>query len=152
MCLITTQKEPLITEEEITVYKLMGIDGRSPCQYFQYTFDKLFKTDITDLPPDSPANCFDGMDGAWLSNHFPEWSLINHRRSDLKYVEKGFHCAFEKSRLTLLLRSMHERYIASCTIPKGSEYYKDATGLCVFNQIIVHGPEITADSGKMLEN
>jgi hypothetical protein len=128
MCLITTQKEPLTAERDMTVYKSMQSGGLSLFQHFQYTPDKLYETKIRE----SKEWCaFDSLDTAWLDKNYPFWNHGN--RAELKCLGRGFHSALKKSRLKEI-----KGLVVRCTIPKGSEDYLDATGLCVSNQIILH--------------
>jgi len=136
MCLITTQKKPLIAKKDITVYKLLDPNYKSPYTYYQYKPGKLVKAKIKD----SHEWCgFDSIDQAWLDEHYPTWfeSARDHKPlKSLKCIGSGLHSAATEDRL--YGTKAKGEMIVKCTIPKGSEYYKDATGLRVSNQLIVH--------------
>jgi len=141
MCLITTQKKAVITTRKMTVYKFMevrnGIVYSLHYSAHQWELGKLYKTVIKD---DVDWCAADGIDMSWLDENHYGWRCNKAIQKKLKCIGAGFHAIATKKRL---LESMHdggcyeEASIYKCTIPAGSEIYKDATGLIVSNQIIV---------------
>lgn len=133
MCLITEQKTPLIAQKDMRVYKILKEDLISPYQYFQYEQETLYKRKIM---KSSEWTAFDSVCSSYLSNHFPGWRSTSVK--ELKCIGRGIHSARTKKRLQNTMNKRRGEKIFRCTIPKGSEYYLDGTGLCVSNQIIIH--------------
>jgi hypothetical protein len=128
MCLITTQQIPFIAEGAMVVYKVLSKDRISPYNAFHYLKNKLYQTEIL---KSNDWCCFDNKDQDYLDTHYPDWT--REKCSDLNCFGPGFHSALSSDRFQ---PNRHEA-IFTCTIPKGSEYYLDTTGLCVSNQIII---------------
>lgn len=140
MCLITTQKESLIAKRDKKVYKIMKPDLISPFQGFKYRYDKLYSTKIQ-KEDRFYWSCMDDVDETYLDNNHPGWK--DGKLPELICIGSGIHSALTKKRLQLTVDSMYHSkmmVIIKCTIPKGSEYYLDATGLVVSNQIIINKP------------
>lgn len=141
MCLITLQQNPLIANEDITVFKRVRHVGHddivlSEYEYFGYSFGTLYKTTMQLAKRDIAA--FDFEDSSFLNLHFPEWyEQLNARlpiRYDLIAISEGFHAVLRADRLP----KEHINRIVVCTIPKGAEYYMGFTSLIVSNEIIIN--------------
>lgn len=130
MCLITTQKKPLIADKDMVVYKTLQDDLRSVFTYFQYTLGHLHKQKIKSS---SSWSAYDDGDAGWLDGNYPGWRDLSNVRKKLKCLGAGFHSALSKDRLYV----DGGEVTVKCVVPKGSEYYVDATGLCISNQIII---------------
>lgn len=150
MCLITEQRIPFIAEEDMIVYKVLTSDLQSAfyrnlvevdstiygvyyssVSRFQYELGKLYETEILES---RGSSCYDGIDtDALYQNYGSSW--LRKVGDELISYGQGFHFAFEKDRLTEL-----EDYnvIVECTLPKGTEYFENVSGLGVANQIIIN--------------
>lgn len=157
MCLITAQKEAMIAEQDITVYKLFNVsknvDGeKTYCSPFWYTFyqlNQLYSTTIEDVNEENDADkcAFDTPDQKKLDEIFrdqydrPNWNPIwycGEEPADVKYIGEGFHSITTKERAICTINDGYtRRLILECTIPAGSEYYLNPSGLIVSNQIII---------------
>jgi hypothetical protein len=161
MCLVTTQKEALIAEQDITVYKLLKVreyneDYESPrIEYlapywdFHYNLGELYKTTIEEIPEEYYGDkcAFDKFDSNVLCNLFkdsegnpnwnPSWYTGKEPATDVKYFGAGYHACTTVERLTGP-DYYGESKIFECTIPAGSEYYLNPSGLIVSNQIIIN--------------
>lgn len=130
MCLITTQKKPLVATEDIKVYKLLNKDMSTLYVDYRYKPDILLKTQVRQS---DDWSCFDDIDYDYLNKNFKGWTR-GHK--ELKCFGQGFHAALSIKRF--LKTKSKSDIIFPATVPKGSRYYLDATGLIVSNQIIVH--------------
>ena len=136
MCLRTYQKEPEILEEDLIVYKQLECindDLVSPYQrneiilddpiYFKWTLNVLYQTKIEQT----------------MDKQFADWTSQKHYTNfwddeSLLSYGPGFHSYNSKDRI----KKLHGDFITfECLIPKGSEVYRDETGLLVSNQLIV---------------
>jgi len=132
MCLITDIKTEFIAEEDMTVYKMLR-ETENPSivssifQSFYYDLDRLYTTEIKKSKDFCP---YDEKDVEYLKSKYSfDWTLsIN----ELMSIGQGFHSALDKKRF---MDDSHP--VFECTIPKGSIFYKNATGLIVSNQIII---------------
>jgi len=130
MCLITEQKEPFVAKEDITVYKTVEIDkgdkkGVYSSYYggFYYEFGKLYQDEM------EADNSFESYFGNIVIQVYGDYSLDKYT-----HVHRAFHSMiFER-----LAFSNRYLTIVECTIPKGSLYYEDKTGLIASNQIIIN--------------
>lgn len=128
MCLIVKKEtEKQIAVEDIIVYKRLLFEkcnGLINAEYypFCYELNVLYTTEIKS------------------SDNFQYFDDKSHYGISTLGVDKlipygeGFHSAFKKNRL-------HKKYgtdIFQCTVPMGSEYYQDRSGLLVSNQIIIN--------------
>lgn len=133
MCLITTQKTPHIATEDMVVYKVLREDSETSCRSIYesmiWTIGELYTTDIEDTDDICAA---DHIDSSWLTNSYPGWA--DGLPETLRCIGPGFHSTVTKERAKPCSQ-LGELY--QCIIPAGSEYYLDATGLCVSNQLIV---------------
>lgn len=133
MCLIVEKsKKVKVAKENIICYKLLKKDLRSSIQNFQYELGREYETSL------SKVDCGN------LSSH---WNWCDQDSADayqdimeLCYAyQQGFHSYKTKKRAGW---ECSYYYISSfllykCTIPKGSEYIEDATGLICSNRIII---------------
>ena len=128
MCLFTNQTKPIITTEDIIVYKAVsGITKNTVnalYSNFIYTKGILNKTQLYSTKHGSALDEIDLK--AWI------------HETPNKIIEKGFHFAFNSKRLLGLL-SYGNTKIAEFLVPKGSEIYKGKEDLGVSNQIIYTG-------------
>lgn len=133
MCLITDQKNPMIAEEDIIVYKAMERGLRSFFRKYPYTLNDLFETKIQQVT-NSVWNCCSMIDGEYLKKRYNVKRIRDLQGNpDLICLGEGFSSC---DTLTLALKLGGETY--ECTIPKGSEYYKDGVGYIVSNKIIIN--------------
>lgn len=129
MCLITKRTEPIILEEDLEVYKLLTKSLWS-LFYFPskgYILDELY---ITEIKESDDWCCFDNSDELILEKEFPNWKTATPQ--ELICIGQGFHSALKPERIQDGYYS-----IFKCIIPKGSEIYKEPSGLVVSNQIII---------------
>lgn len=132
MCLITDQKKPKIAEEDMTVYKILienkGIYS-AMFQDFEYDLNVLYKTIIK---RSSDMSGMDDIDEDALTGTFGNWK----KSRKLVAYGQGYHSAYKEERLENLARDFGG-VIMECTIPKGSKYYDNISGLVVSNQLII---------------
>lgn len=139
MCLITTQREPSIAVTDMVVYKALvrvspGL-AQSPFVNHQYEVGVLYKTTIASS---NRWTCFDGVDRDVLQT-LPEYKGWQRGRAGIFYYGAGFHSMLELKRCTDYCESTSFLDAYKCTIPAGSEYYTNPSGLVVSNKIIVEG-------------
>ena len=128
MCLLTYQKEPIILKEDKVVWKILKKNLVSQHEEFKYILGKLYKTEI--VFTDSAAVYDDEQEVYWVAPGV--------RKPDVVSISEGFHSFYSEKYTDIILdRSYLQYYKYKCTIPAGSEYYEDETGLCVSNQIII---------------
>lgn len=130
MCLITVQKKPLEAEKDIIVYKEVNKQKEkniyeSIYNDFIWKPNKLYKTD---LKKDSKLTYYDDKS----MRHY-----ISIPKNLLTSISEGFH-SMNKSRCIGEMKNIKVKTLPfiECKIPKGSLYYKDATGLYASNQLI----------------
>lgn len=108
MCLRTLQTSPKIAEEDITCYKVLTEDLKSPCYGLQYELGKLIKSEL-------------------VPTHRPICDTIN----------EGLHTYNDKDDAISTIRllwapqnnwtdedEIYTPIVVECIIPKGSEYYR----------------------------
>jgi len=127
MCLVTTDATIRIAKTNMIVYKIgaMSPKGKyfySEMQEYRYTLGELNSCDIS-----KPEN--DGLYYDVISSEYYE------EMPNKQYISRGFHSARKKERF---VHSYFFTDVVKCTIPKGSQYIKDKTGLIVSNQIIIN--------------
>lgn len=147
MCLITEQKEPFITDQDMIVYKVVRESAYDnlvfpafyPSRNFKYDADVLNVTKIESAYEDSFISFFDNMVGLHLSKKYNLDPSDPGRLEDLakkgiiNIIGQGYHFAIERKRLVVNDKTYNiERFI----VPAGSDVYFDETGLGVSNQII----------------
>lgn len=150
MCLITKQNEPVITDADVVVYKLVTIKDPSinnkrevsPGFYYNsklvYTENEVYETDLKNEYDSQEITPFDDDVINYLEqNIYPKYPDL--RISDLAEkgiitaIGQGFHFALQKTRLR---NNPLDLALESFTVPAGSEVYFDETGLGVSNKII----------------
>jgi len=151
MCLITKQKEPIVLEKDMVVYKLGGkvvvykigevattITGsveimRTVHQAHEYILGELNTTEIRCTERDrETASLYDNK--ALLHYHsalFKNGYLLSHFIS----IGPGFHWATTVERI--LAGISGEEDIYKCIVPAGSQVYFDETHLGVSDKLIV---------------
>ena len=128
MCLLTYQKEPIILKEDKVVWKILRKNLVSQHEGFKYILRKLYKTKI--VFTDSAAIYDDEQEVYWVAPGV--------RKPDVVSISEGFHSFYSEKYTDIILDRSHLQYYKyKCTIPAGSEYYEDETGLCASNQIII---------------
>jgi hypothetical protein len=128
MCLLTYQKEPIILKEDKVVWKLLKENLISQYADFEYILGKLYKTEIV----------FTNSDRIYDDEQEIYWVVPGVRKPGVVSISEGFHSFYSEKYIDIILdRSYLQYYKYKCTIPAGSEYYEDETGLCVSNQIII---------------
>ena len=151
MCLITKQKEPIVLEKDMVVYKLGGkvvvykigevattSTGsveimRTVHQVHEYILGELNTTEIRCTERDrETASLYDNK--ALLHYHsalFKNGYLLSHFIS----IGPGFHWATTVERI--LAGISGEEDIYKCIVPAGSQVYFDETHLGVSDKLIV---------------
>lgn len=133
MCLITTQKTALIADEDITVFKVLTENESAVYQLFTYEIGKVYAEKILDS---EEWCCLGILDVDWLQSTYPTgWK----RHADLICLGQGFHSIDNiESAKKVLVEGNENHKIYECTIPKGSEYYKDAVGFMISSSLVVN--------------
>jgi hypothetical protein len=134
MCLITTQSEPEILEEDLIVYKILDIMLRAKHVYFMYSIGKLYKTKIEET------------DDIKFYDMFARFHVIEIGPMEEDYDRAGLKVVIDKYNLKCYGPGFHSFETidrdnginVECTIPKGSEVYRDGSGLLISNQIIIN--------------
>ena len=156
MCLITSQKQALIAEHDLTVYKWLNVDRYSdgsvsysaPYQKTEYILNELYTTEIGDVESNWDKCAFDTVDKKALDNLYRDskgeisWdpdSYSGKEPADVRFIGSGFHACLTLERVKDARSSIiTERRIFECTVPAGSEYYLNPSNLIVSNNIIIH--------------
>lgn len=134
MCLITTQTEPFIAKEDMTVYKILRICKdklKAAMHDYVYELDKLYETIVQTT--DNKSTC-DALDEQYLRENHSRW------RFDSSFISygPGFHSFSSMKRIKEGEWSIYSKEgVFECIIPVGSEYYTEPTGLIVSNKIII---------------
>lgn len=133
MCLITEQEECFIAEDDIICYKVLLKDNnRFNSIYFQFKWivDKLNKTKLTKQKQNFANCCF-------LDNESHDCYIELYSKSDLlNSINEGFHAILKLGRFGNMQYYPLGSVICKMSIPKGSEYFLDRSGLIVANQMI----------------
>jgi hypothetical protein len=151
MCLITQQLVPNIAENDITVYKFLK-KLEKHYESFLYTKFKYFPGVLvtTVIRESTDLNFYDPISRIKYDEIIKKMNLSHgasraghHARDQgmIKSLGSGFHSfRAERKGDSKPNVNLKKRYISlvECTIPKGSLYYEDATGLIVSNQLIVN--------------
>lgn len=149
MCLITNQRTPYIAEKDIIVYKALMLtshEDRVRPTYivgFEYILGRLYNTIITNSTTEYA--CLDSEDSIAIEKAYdiPPSPNAMYRKAkvnagELMSYTNGFHSALDKDRLRDELYNHSSVHIFECIIPKGSEYYINASGLVISNAIIIN--------------
>lgn len=137
MCLQSTQTEPKIAEEDITIYKVVTLDRRgwitSCFTGFIWQFRKVFVTplEINSVSIEDAESC-DLLARMGLN-------LLHHSKGLERFtnISRGFHAATHKTRLKDIMNKGWGDKLAKGYIPKGSQYFEDNTGLIVANSMVL---------------
>lgn len=140
MCLITNQKEPLIAEEDMVVYKLLrkeGLEIKAPFNDFHYRLNERFDTEIKESTEIRPFDVEDERNLIkLLGDSFYYLDLSKIKAKGFMSIGRGFHSAAYVDRI--ISNEYGDISIYKCIIPKGSKfymsYYKD---LIVSSSIII---------------
>jgi hypothetical protein len=130
MCLVTKQKEALIAETDIPIWKLLNSRMNAWFFIFQYDLNIVYGTKMG--VNNNPGSCFDDI---VIEHYHPK----DYR--ELTWVHEGFHSFINQKRALDYYLDRKNKCspripkIAEGIIPKGSLYYVDSTGLIVSNQI-----------------
>ena len=162
MCLVTKQKEAKIATKDIVVYKIIhktetGGEILYKSLYFYnnaiiYELNVEYNQEIGINEIDTLLSfCFHDNISA---KQYTDFLRIHKEAKELNWVEgtlPNFKSYIDDSDYVVIGRGLHSatnlnrgiRYITyisdgllQCIIPKGSEYYKDSTGLIVSNKLI----------------
>jgi hypothetical protein len=134
MCLITQQEKPFIARKPLIVYKFVRINQfgflKGLFYPFSYQLNTTYETLITQ-----------GHDIYGFFDLIASEKYNNRTGKKLISYESGFHTISEfrlKKMDKPKLTEPEKIVLVECTIPKGSTYYRDKTGLLVSNQIIIN--------------
>jgi hypothetical protein len=127
MCLVTKQKEAIVTTKDMIVYKLLTWNLKSLTYKFQWEINKLENTSLTIKP-----FCIytDAMD--YMAKRIYKIMDLTLDDKHLYSITTGFHAAMTK------VRAGDYGYTCyKALIPAGSEVFFDETGLIVSNQMMI---------------
>lgn len=144
MCLVTTQKEPIILKEDKVVYKVLQFYAGqllAPYKHKEYSQGEVYTTEIlfeSDLPrPDYQE--FDPIFKDYCADKVTK--LLE--AEELIYISQGFH-AFTDLQLAILeakawaVANWRVGYaVMEATIPAGSEYWENILGECAASSIVI---------------
>ena len=144
MSLITRSNCVDIAEENIKVYKYVRIiDGNFHSEFngFCYKQGVIYETELK-----TSETRIEMFDKVVTKKYIPDGmkqgsiELKKYIRNNYKCINEGFHSSFSeerlKDKLKDILKFRKNFEIQKFIIPKGSEYYKDETGLLVSNRIL----------------
>ena|SRR5688572_33434641 len=124
MCLVTTQKEPLIAEEDMEVFKVLGSNMTAPYySEFQYKMRIVYGTEMKR----GDVNYYDYHEESYFEDN---------KIDNVIAISEGFHSVRTEERIGYLSSNT---YVYHAVIPKGSLYYESPTGLLVSNRIMISG-------------
>lgn len=153
MCLITTQQEAFISAEDMTVYKALHHRMKKVCaihREFYYDIGKLYETEIKEVEKSYQRLAADEVDEKTLNrlDEYIGWGrgYVNRTPIHIRYIGQGFHSALRESRARQLGSDSYSNFIYRCTIPKGSEYFLNPSGLVVSNKLIIN--ELIGEEAK----
>jgi len=130
MCFYTTVKSsPWVAHTDMVCYKVLDQNMCSWIQDFEYTINKVYKTELGTLhDANYPGNIY--------------FTSLNERiyYKDVYCIFRGFHSYQRNTKQ--ISRIYTQRYttipcIYKCIIPKGSLYYKNQWGEYVSDQIMI---------------
>jgi len=132
MCLVTECRSPNVASEDITVYKVLHKNLSSLHQFFYYELGKVYKVpELVVRTVEPHTKVFVADEQAYLRYGGPdEWRL-----PDLIYISEGFHSYTNLNRAVQQCTSFFRYCIVKCTVPAGSVYFLDMTGLMVSDSI-----------------
>lgn len=127
MCLVVkNDTEILSAKEDITVYKTLRRNLKSLYHNHQYELNKLSPTRNIYFMKFSSTRIF------YADSESASFYLDIKEK---KVVSEGFHFYSSLDRIGEIL---FDEVIVECTIPKGSKYVLDETGLGVASRIIIN--------------
>lgn len=140
MCLITYKQDVKITNRDIIVYKALH-HRYSPHMGTHYEVDLEYDSELKfEVDIHSPA---DNIAGEWLRRYSP---LNGDIEQSLICVSEGLHSITNVKRAIDYSKDYYNGGISNkkltiyeATIPAGSQYVMDETGLIVSNKLIVSG-------------
>jgi hypothetical protein len=137
MCLITRQKEAIILSEDKIVYKVLTGDMTST--FFGYTYELNLLNECKIRREKTYRGAFDNIAANKYRLKDVDWSMEDPVEDEkLTAISSGFHAFITKDRAIGYMGNRSDKILYECTIPAGSEYYEDETGLCVSNKIIIN--------------
>jgi hypothetical protein len=127
------KKGPKIAKTDMVVYKVNTKDilnpevFRSEYQTYTYRINDLHDADI--IVSDDDECVSDGVEHAFVIATKGTWGSFH-------YILRGFHAYVSLARVKQSWKPWIECTIGRFIIPKGAQYYKNACGNIVSNQII----------------
>jgi hypothetical protein len=160
MCLVTFQKEPFIAQKDMIVFKTVRImNGKLIpsifTDFWQYVIGALNETKIERIYKN--ISFADNIASKYFKEKYKIPSTSDILLLGAWAIGPGFHSYKHIARDTYLYGN---QTLVKCTIPAGSEYFEDPTGLVVSNKIIVdkilyygvNGDITKIDFEKLFEN
>lgn len=130
MCFYTTvANPPSVAHRDMVCYKVLDENMCSWIQGFEYTINKVYKTELETLHEDS-----------WSSNIY--FTSLNKRiyYKNVYRISRGFH-SYQRNTKQIgriyIARYHRIPCVFRCIIPKGSLYYKNQWGEYVSDQIVI---------------
>lgn len=138
MCLIVRKGTPIqIATEDIICYKTLSENMTSLYHNFKYEIGKIYETKIGKLENPTiwtPENL--EIQNFWFADKISHTNYEELKCDEIDVYQQGFHSYDSLERTNI--RFSWELNV-KCTIPKGSMYIVDETGLICSNQIIING-------------
>ncbi len=135
MCHVTNQKEVLIAEKDIEVYKILHhVKGQlsSPFKYFKYTLNQLYQTEIKSLA----KYLITDQTIKILNRIYKDANYTELVTLDSNFFDEGFHTYINYDPKKLC--DSYDEHYYKAIIPKGSEYYIDIRRVAMIsNQLII---------------
>ena len=130
MCFYTTvESSPLVAHRDMICYKVLDEDMRSWIRGFEYSINKVYRTELGTLCDNS------------LSGNIYFTSLGKRIYSKNVYcIFQGFHSYQRNTKqISRIYKARYTRIpcIYKCIIPKGSLYYRNQFGEYVSDQIMI---------------
>lgn len=151
MCLITDDKKEHTCRKDKVVYKILTREFESMNRSLRYKRGILYETIIRFMGSSVDGvylgryKCADFYEKKYLTSVYPSWADGNE---NLIYIGEGFHSYASIKRMHKSYKDYDELYV-ECVIPKGSKYYKSATGLLVSNRIVVKKELVDPEYGML---
>ena len=141
MCLVTKQRDPILTTEDIVCYKIVRENishnknthpFSSMYNYFDWMLNKAYYTPLSVYETDRASNCnfYDYVARTQFDNP-------NSKNCLFSEISDGFHAMLTYDRAARTTDFDDNEVVVECLIPKGSSIYKDKTDLVVSNKIIM---------------
>ncbi len=133
MCLVIPKHQsPATAEQDMTVYKVLSVHREAIMYSFYYKENEKYRTPLTTEVIGAAA------DIVAVTSAKAQFGEDWQHGDRCMFIAGGFHSCLNLDRAIGLADSYERGHVYRCTIPRGSYYYTDQTGLCVSNQIIVH--------------